>query len=68
MPAGEAKGMAKDSILSVSTLKGNEEMTKALSPSMDTLMASMKGLDAQKAVLTALRFPSYFLLQLNAAE
>lgn len=50
MRAGAAKGLDMGSILSVSALKGDEQLTKALTPSLESTLASMKGVDAQKAV------------------
>lgn len=47
----DAKALDRSSIMSVAALKGDDEMTNVLSPSVDTLMESMKGLDAQKAVI-----------------
>lgn len=50
MSAGNAKALSPDSIQAVFRMKGDAELTKALTPTVDTLSASMKGLDAQKAV------------------
>lgn len=50
MSAGDAKALNAESIQAVFAMKGDAELTKALSPSVDTLSESMKGLDAQKAV------------------
>lgn len=50
--AGAAKGMDAASIEAVFAQKGDDQMTKALTPTVETLGESMKGLDAQKAVST----------------
>lgn len=50
MTVGTAKGLDYEAIQSVSSVKSDEQMTKALAPSLETMSASLKGLDAQKAV------------------
>lgn len=48
--AGEAKGMDPATVLGLFAPKGDEQMTRALTPAVETLDDSHKGLDAQKAV------------------
>lgn len=68
MSAGAAKAMDQSLIRSVFPLKGDAELQRALAPSVSTVMASMKGLEAQQSVSGVAESTTVFLFDFHHAS